>query len=120
MKYKLVIEVKNLISDVVLSDRSGQRLDTHVEVGTTTKISTEILLPNKIFLIISDSQLPIELIGVWLGEIKFKKNALEKLFVYNHKYGQSRNLTWDMEGTVEFKFFEHSPIKYHLLMGSAI
>ena len=122
MKYKLVFEIVGATT-LNLKDRHGNNLETTIESqDTLTKISTYISLPNKITVDIpgSDKSPDIFLSGVWLGEIKFKHSALPHLFVYRHIHGENRSLNWNCPGQVEFEFFEYSPIKYHLLMGSTI
>jgi hypothetical protein len=122
MKYKLILKILGATT-LILTDRHGNDLETTTETqDTVTKISTYITLPNKIIAHIPESQQPTDicLSGVWLGEVKFKNSALTKLFVYRHAYGEGKSLHWNWPGQVEFEFFEHSAIKYHLIMGSTV
>ena len=122
MKYLLELQFSKLNVDLHFSDRSGTSLDTNTTREDLICVSTFISLPNKITVESTCLQeaLQIKLVGVRLGGIKFSNSTLEKLFVYNHPYGQSRSCDWNFGGKVEFEFFESSAIKYHLIMGSSI
>jgi hypothetical protein len=123
MEYNLELQFLNLNANLYFSDRFGNILKTDTtRRGDQISTSTSITLPNKITVEISPTQedLNIKLVGVWLGKIKFNNTALEKIFVYYHPYGQNKSCDWNFGGKVEFEFFEHSAIKYHLIMGSTI
>ena len=123
MEYHLELQFFKLNANLCFSDRFGNVLKTNTtRQGDMTCMSTSITLPNRITIEISDTQedLNIKLAAVWLGKIKFNNNALEKMFVHYHPYGQNKSCDWNFGGKVEFDFFEHSVIKYHLIMGSTI
>lgn len=122
MKYKFTLELDLGQSNVYLTDRNDQPLDTEIETnGNVTTIVTYIEIPNMIRVHINHNpDCPVELLGASLGHIKFQKSKLEKLFVYHHPYGQNKNTIWQFGGLAEFEFFEHSAIKYHLIVGTTI
>lgn len=123
MKYKFVMELELDQSTVTLTDRYNQDLAIEVQRNeNTATISTDIELPNKIKVHIqqANSKSAVTLLGASLGHIRFNKNNLSRLFVYHHPYGQNRNTTWEFGGLAEFEFFEHSAIKYHLIIGTTI
>lgn len=123
MEYLLELQFSKLDADLRFSDRFSNRLDADIiRRGDLTCFSILITLPNRILIeMFNKSQTSeVELFAVWLGGIKFKDSALERLFVYSHSYGKSRSSKWNFGGQVEFEFFESSAIKYHLIMGSTI
>jgi hypothetical protein len=123
MEYNLELQFLKLNANLYFSDRFGNILKTDItRCEDLICTSTFITLPNKITVEILPTQeeLNIKLVGVCLGKIKFNNNALEKIFIYYHPYGQSRSCDWNFGGKVEFEFFEHSAIKYHLIMGTTI
>lgn len=123
MQYNLQLAFSKLNTDLHFSDRSGNILNTKtIRHGDLVCVQTSITMPNKITVAIAQLQqdLNIKLVAVRLGEIKFNTTALQKIFVYNHAYGQSRSCDWNFPGNVDFEFFEASAIKYHLIMGTTI
>lgn len=123
MIYKFVLELELGQSTVNLTDRHNNILPVEIQQhNVITTISTDIELPNKIKVHIQNasSESEIKLVGASLGHIKFNKHNLSKLFVYHHPYGLNRDTTWKFGSLVEFEFFEHSAIKYHLLIGTTI
>lgn len=123
MQYQLdlLLDVKDV--NLSLSDRSGNNLVMDIAPeGNLVKVSTKVFLPNLIRLGISKTtdNGSATLESVWLGNVKFNKNALHRTFVYRHEYGENRSPQWEFNGNVEFEFFEYTAIKYHLLMGTRI
>lgn len=123
MTYEITLTVDLGKATISAMDRFDQPLDIDIQTDNgITVISTDIELPNKIKIYVEgvDSDHAVTLLGASLGGIKFNKNKLDKLFVYNHPYGQNRSISWQFNGFAEFDLFEHSAIKYHLIMGTTI
>lgn len=123
MTYEITLTVDLGKATISAMDRFDQHLDIDIQINNgITVISTDIELPNKIKIYVEgvDSDHAVTLLSVSLGGIRFNKNKLDKLFVYNHPYGQNRSTSWQFNGFAEFDLFEHSAIKYHLIMGTTI
>ena len=123
MLYQLDLLLSVSDIDLSIKDRNDNIVVfTTTTIGELTKLSMKISLPNKIIITISKNINTgvAKLVSASLGNIQFNKDSMEKIFVYYHEYGLNRSTNWEFNGKVEFNFFDQTPIKYHLNMGTTI